>query len=106
MKFYLLFSGIAVAVGCISILFSAFYRNKMEFAKSMVGICELGLARRARDWQRLPEHQDLDIVDEGAVASDLNLFGFGSLMQLVCTCLLYTSPSPRDQRGSRMPSSA
>ena len=23
-----------------------------------------------------------------------------------CNCLLYTSPSPRDQRGSRMPSSA
>ena len=25
---------------------------------------------------------------------------------LTCNCLLYTSPSPRDQRGSRMPSSA
>ena len=25
---------------------------------------------------------------------------------LDCSCLLYTSPSPRDQRGSRMPSSA
>ena len=25
---------------------------------------------------------------------------------LVCTCLLYTSPSPRDKRQSRMPSSA
>ena len=25
---------------------------------------------------------------------------------IMCTCLLYTSPSPRDQRGSRMPSSA
>ena len=24
----------------------------------------------------------------------------------ICSCLLYTSPSPRDQRGSRMPSSA
>ena len=24
----------------------------------------------------------------------------------LCLCLLYTSPSPRDQRGSRMPSSA
>ena len=24
----------------------------------------------------------------------------------VIVCLLYTSPSPRDQRGSRMPSSA
>ena len=26
--------------------------------------------------------------------------------ELSDTCLLYTSPSPRDQRGSRMPSSA
>ena len=28
------------------------------------------------------------------------------LRELGGTCLLYTSPSPRDQRGSRMPSSA
>ena len=27
-------------------------------------------------------------------------------MDAYMTCLLYTSPSPRDQRGSRMPSSA
>ena len=27
-------------------------------------------------------------------------------MSSISTCLLYTSPSPRDQRGSRMPSSA
>ena len=26
--------------------------------------------------------------------------------ELLCTCLLYTSPSPRDKRQSRMPSSA
>ena len=26
--------------------------------------------------------------------------------ELIDDCLLYTSPSPRDQRGSRMPSSA
>ena len=33
------------------------------------------------------------------------LFGMvGSMVSLFC--LLYTSPSPRDQRGSRMPSSA
>ena len=30
----------------------------------------------------------------------------GSANGLFFTCLLYTSPSPRDQRGSRMPSSA
>ena len=30
----------------------------------------------------------------------------GELLGKVRGCLLYTSPSPRDQRGSRMPSSA
>ena len=30
----------------------------------------------------------------------------GDALALVADCLLYTSPSPRDQRGSRMPSSA
>ena len=30
----------------------------------------------------------------------------GGLIVVVEACLLYTSPSPRDQRGSRMPSSA
>ena len=33
---------------------------------------------------------------------DAMFVGFG----LCNACLLYTSPSPRDQRGSRMPSSA
>ena len=34
---------------------------------------------------------------------------FGALLESgdhILSCLLYTSPSPRDQRGSRMPSSA
>ena len=30
----------------------------------------------------------------------------GAHRRLALSCLLYTSPSPRDQRGSRMPSSA
>ena len=33
-------------------------------------------------------------------------FGIGAFGALMMVCLLYTSPSPRDQRGSRMPSSA
>ena len=28
------------------------------------------------------------------------------ILDCIASCLLYTSPSPRDQRGSRMPSSA
>ena len=31
---------------------------------------------------------------------------FAQMMEEGAVCLLYTSPSPRDQRGSRMPSSA
>ena len=38
------------------------------------------------------EKEDIAVVDDS--------FGAFSV------CLLYTSPSPRDQRGSRMPSSA
>ena len=33
-------------------------------------------------------------------------FQLGQIYQQRVSCLLYTSPSPRDQRGSRMPSSA
>ena len=39
----------------------------------------------------------VEMADEGLIARD----------EALCrVCLLYTSPSPRDQRGSRMPSSA
>ena len=34
------------------------------------------------------------------------IFGLPGAYTPTCSCLLYTSPSPRDQRGSRMPSSA
>ena len=33
-------------------------------------------------------------------------FHYGTGMDVCCFCLLYTSPSPRDKRQSRMPSSA
>ena len=37
---------------------------------------------------------------------DSHRFSVSRLKHLLRACLLYTSPSPRDQRGSRMPSSA
>ena len=43
---------------------------------------------------------DIDaVVDEPG-------FGFGQSLESIDGCLLYTSPSPRDKRQSRMPSSA
>ena len=53
---------------------------------------------------------------EGGALYGANIFDYPSLGQIAClyttpnpswnTCLLYTSPSPRDKRQSRMPSSA
>ena len=51
--------------------------------------------------------------DAGASGGGLIAIGAGAVLALgliagafLFICLLYTSPSPRDQRGSRMPSSA
>ena len=41
-----------------------------------------------------------------AVSAREEKFPTGLDFGYVSICLLYTSPSPRDQRGSRMPSSA
>ena len=50
---------------------------------------------------RLPESGETWTIVEG-VKDAAALHGLG----LNAACLLYTSPSPRDQRGYRMPSSA
>ena len=51
------------------------------------------------------------IEEEGVLIDNFLLVKQGVLQEqqtrdLLSSCLLYTSPSPRDQRGSRMPSSA
>ena len=49
------------------------------------------------------------ILDDDKVAlimKDIGGHPGGNVWEKLSNCLLYTSPSPRDQRGSRMPSSA
>ena len=41
-------------------------------------------------------------ITDAVTQSNLEVLGVSPAQ----ACLLYTSPSPRDQRGSRMPSSA
>ena len=43
--------------------------------------------------------------EEGVYKAPLDYDNLGNY-QWFCICLLYTSPSPRDKRQSRMPSSA
>ncbi|VTU72808.1 glutamine amidotransferase [Lactobacillus rhamnosus GG] [Lacticaseibacillus rhamnosus] len=46
--------------------------------------------------------EDLGVIKEWAADQGIEQ----SPIDRTKACLLYTSPSPRDQRGSRMPSSA
>ena len=51
------------------------------------------------------DYRFLAVQTDALIANQL-AEDFGIPKHLVYLCLLYTSPSPRDQRGSRMPSSA
>ena len=59
-------------------------------------------------WRQSPdacEFKFFKLLGDAFVAtSAMSVFAF--LCSCCTICLLYTSPSPRDQRGSRMPSSA
>ena len=59
--------------------------------------------RLTKAMNRLSEMVALAAEDVKTAADKQNLI---SSSDRLTTCLLYTSPSPRDQRGSRMPSSA
>ena len=80
------------------------------------------LAAVRLELEYLSDYQALVELHDGTFANRLNLYDFfvdgddsaiGRLVndkvfsvEVLGSCLLYTSPSPRDQRGSRMPSSA
>ena len=77
----------------------AFYTQSPEEVLNAVDATEQGLSSSEAE-KRLAEfgHNELE---EGEKRSILVKF-----IEQFKDCLLYTSPSPRDQRGSRMPSSA
>ena len=54
----------------------------------------------------LMDHPVLDLIRMPSTDTDEFLFREQITIDLVLSCLLYTSPSPRDRSSSRMPSSA
>ena len=71
------------------------------------GLC--GIPEALIDALRDSAVKNLTVISNNA---GVDGFGLGKLLEtrqikkMISSCLLYTSPSPRDQRGSRMPSSA
>ena len=91
------FAGISiVAALSFSAPFNAMADDKVEQPLSQLGI-DRGLELYDRDVadKCVPDSLQIRTVISGVTKKGL-----------VKVCLLYTSPSPRDQRGSRMPSSA
>ena len=56
--------------------------------------------------QALLRVRDGAIADVGGGSTGVGVYANGEIVALGDLCLLYTSPSPRDKRQSRMPSSA
>ena len=73
-------------------------------AISLVGITQLGTVNAATHTFEL-DWGEAGISKPGSFLSPQHL-AFDSENNVYVTCLLYTSPSPRDKRQSRMPSSA
>ena len=74
---------------------------------------KIGRNRRAKIAEEANQLRELGGLDgfarvqwSGAAAGGLEAFAMDRLGPSLQTCLLYTSPSPRDKRQSRMPSSA
>ena len=79
----------------------------VDFKNESVALKAMELADRARTTHELIQLCFEFVRDEIKHSTD---FGLSTVTikasEVLKHCLLYTSPSPRDQRGSRMPSSA
>ena len=62
-----------------------------------------GPAKGLTRWLYTTNHKDIGTL---YLWFSFAMFLIGGAMAMVISCLLYTSPSPRDRQKSRMPSSA
>ena len=79
----------------------------------LIGVKELADVFLVDIAQGIPQGKSLDIAQsspvegfDSAIKGSNNFSGIKNSDVIIVTCLLYTSPSPRDRYGSRMPSSA
>ena len=111
----------AIAKRLENILPNVIHHNQCAYVKGRTNFDAVRTIEDVRDFTErchidgrlicIPFQKAFDTVNREFLFRTLSAFGFGSsfiqwIHTLYNNCLLYTSPSPRDQRGSRMPSSA
>ena len=72
----------------------------------LAGVAALDQKAKPADWTKRPAAMRLTDITAISKTPFFELVRSTAILTLYSNCLLYTSPSPRDQRGSRMPSSA
>ena len=81
----MIFAVVIVAVLVVTGRMELKVTNLCVDTQRRIRINRWGLARRARDWDRLVEIQADESIANLPLAVDLDLFGHASLMQLLCT---------------------
>ena len=98
--------GFAAVAGLASVcLQGAAYGEGSEFPDGSVSITSLPYTDTG-DTSDNSDEFDATCPYSGSTSNDVFYQMSGDLGEITITCLLYTSPSPRDRQKSRMPSSA
>ena len=80
-----------------------FFKDRFPFIDLDMGGSVSGAISAIEAAMMIIDEDTVIIPGHGSLANKEDLRRY---LAMITTCLLYTSPSPRDQRGSRMPSSA
>ena len=89
----------------------SFLKGKSDLLRQKIQ-ADMEAASKALEYEKAAELRDRlqaiaqVLTKSGAHNVNPQTFSNADVMGMYTACLLYTSPSPRDQRGSRMPSSA
>ena len=75
-------------------------KSTIEFSPIIIGTMRLG------EWASNLSTEELEKFIDACIDMGFSDFDHADIYGHYTDCLLYTSPSPRDKRQSRMPSSA
>ena len=109
--------GVLSAIAKVLDLDKDFFNNWVVKGNSVLRLIHYPPVKDSSNLQRARAHEDINLITllVGAEESGLEVLSKSGewipiesrSKSIVCNiCLLYTSPSPRDKRQSRMPSSA